>query len=361
MDLNKLNLGEAEIFRQIADHSHLGIWVLNPQGLVVYFNEAAVKIWAGSLFAGPESYGDFKAWDIETGKQLASEDWGAWKVMMNDETVIDQLLRIERFDGEMGMILNSAIPIKDEKGKLTAILVMNHDVTELKASEARQEEIVRIVSHDLKNPLHAILMSSQLLQQKVEMLVSTGNIKKLHHYAGIITSSATVCMGIVKDILDMAKLEKGPFEVESSQFLASALLNSLRPIYDPLADYRNIALNWEISPAIEIYGDRERIFQVISNIVGNAIKFTPDSGKISVMCSENEKEVLFQVSDTGPGIQCEHLKKIFQKNYQVQEKPTSTGLGLYIAEMIISAHGGKIWVESHPGQGSKFFFTLPRK
>ncbi len=350
-----------EMFRKIADHSHLGIWILNPEGIVIYFNEAAKRIWAGSVYAGPDDYKEYKAWDQETGKLLASEDWGAWKVLKNDEAVIDQLLKIQRFDGQLGMVLNSAMPIKDENGKLTAILVTNHDVTDLKASEAKREEIVRIVSHDLKNPLHAILMSSQVLQSKVETLVSTGNIQKLNQYVNMILCSATVCMGLVKDILDMAKLEKGSFVIRAENFPATELLDSLRPIYDPLAEYKNITLTWEIPPTLEIYGDRERIAQVISNLVGNALKFTPENGQITVTCKENGNEILFEVNDNGPGIQCEHLKKIFHKNYQIQEKPSSTGLGLYIAEMITSAHSGKIWVESFPGQGSKFFFTLPRK
>lgn len=360
MDLKKAFTCSDEMFRKIADHSHLGIWILNSEGVIIYFNPAAEKIWAGNKYAGPEEYKEYKAWDHETGKLLTAEDWGAWKVMKNDEVVIDQLLKIQRFDGQMGVVLNSAMPIKDEDGKLVAILVTNHDVTELKASEAKREEIVKLVSHDLKNPLHAILMSSQILQTKLDHLVSTGNTQKLHHFIGMIVSSASMCMGLVKDILEVAKFEQCPFHVKIEKFTLGSLLTSLRPIYDPLAEYKNITLNWEIHPSDEVQGDRERISQVISNIIGNAIKFTPDGGVVTVTSTDTEKDTIFEISDNGPGIPCEHLEKIFYKNYQVQGRPMSMGLGLYIAQMIISAHDGKIWVESHPGKGSSFYFTIPK-
>jgi signal transduction histidine kinase len=360
MDAPKALPSGEEIFRRIADHSHLGIWILTPEGMVTYINDAAKKIWAGSAYVGPADYQEYKAWDLETGKEFTSKDWGAWKVMMNDETVIDQVVKIQRFDGRMGVILNSAIPLKDESGKLTAILVMNHDITELKESESKREEIVKLVSHDLKNPLHAILMSAEILQTKLDQLVSTGNTQKLHHFIEMIVSSAKVSMGLVKDILEVAKFEQSPFQVKAENFSAGSLLTSIRPIYDPLAEYKNITLKWEIQPFDEIYGDRERILQVMSNIIGNAIKFTLEGGVISVTSTDSENGTTFEICDTGPGIPAEHLQKIFHKNYQVQGRPMSMGLGLYIAQMIIAAHGGKIWVKSHLGKGSHFYFTIPK-
>lgn len=360
MDLKQAFSSGDEIFRQIADHSHVGIWILNPQGMIMYMNEAAKKIWAGSAYVGPADYQEYKAWNPKTGKQLTLQDWGAWKVMMNDESVVDEEIRIQRFNGEMGMILNTAIPLKDENGKLTAILVMNHDVTELKASEAKREEILKIVSHDLKNPLNAILTTAQILQGKLEELVKSGNTKKLHHFMSMIMSSATVCMGLVRDILEVSKFEQRPFDIHSQIFSAGTLLTSLKPLYDPLADAKGITLFWEIMPTQELYGDHDRVIQVLSNILGNAVKFTPQGGTITIKVSLEEKEILFEISDNGPGISSEHLEKIFYKNYQIDGRPISMGLGLYIAQRIVSAHGGKIWAESQLGRGSKFFFTLPK-
>ena len=101
--------------------------------------------------------------------------------------------------------------------------------------------------------------------------------------------------------------------------------------------------------------------QVISNIVGNAIKFTPSGGEIRISVTEVIDEVVFEVKDNGPGISYVHLKKIFHKNYQVQDNPSGTGLGLYIAKTIVDAHHGKIWADSVPGKGTAFYFSIPRQ
>ena len=350
-----------EIFRTIADHSHVGIFLVDEEGKTFYTNKAGLEIWGHFTKTTPADYNLYRAWNYDTEARLQTEDWAASIAMKTGKPELDQLLKIQRANGEYRVILNSAIPIHNDNGKLVAILVMNHDVTELKASEAKRQELTRIVSHDLKNPLYAVQMASQVLQTKLDHYIETGNKEKIDHYIEVIKNSAGHCLGLIKDILDHEKTETGPFQIKSTKIPATDLFDSLRPIYEPLAEQKGQSIIWNIPTSLEIFCDKERINQVISNIVGNAIKFTPIGGEIRVSATEVNDEVVFEIKDNGPGISCEHLKKIFHKNYQVRDNPAGTGLGLYIAQTIVNAHNGKIWADSDPGKGTTFYFTIPRR
>lgn len=352
--------GLEKIFRSIADHSHVGIWLLDAKGNIVYANAAAGKIWGKAPLVSPDEYVTYRAWNYHSGEPLRNEDWAAAKTLTTGKAYLDEVIRIQRFSGEPGVVLNSAIPIFEDDGTLTAVVVMNHDVTELKASEAKREELTKIVSHDLKNPLYAVQMASQVLQTKLDSYMVTGNKQKIEHYIGVIKSSAGICLRLIKDILDREKIGKNPFQINPEFSLVSELFDSFRPIYESLAEQKGLTLTLTLPSDLKVFCDKERIGQVISNLVGNAIKFTPPGGEIRISATEVLSEIVFEVKDNGPGISCEHLKKIFKKNYQVDDSPTGTGLGLYIAQTIVDAHGGKIWADSVPEKGTTFYFSIPR-
>lgn len=354
-------LGMKEIFRQIAEHAHVGIWLLDGEGTIFYANTAAEKIWARAPMVSPDEYKTYRAWDHETGKLIGLDDWPAMRALRTGEAILDHLVRIERFDGNPGHVLISAIPIKDEAGKIGAVLVMNHDLTEIKASEARREELVKIVSHDMKNPLHAINMSTQYLQGKLEHFLSTGHTEKIHQYLSAISGSVSVCLDLVKNILEKDSDPRSPIPVQREDFLICELMGSLKPVYDPLVEEKGLTLRWELPIGERIYGDKERICQVISNIIGNAIKFTPAGGEVRVSAAAEEGQMVFTIEDTGPGIDEVHLEKIFQRKFQGPASAQGTGLGLYIAQMIVRAHTGKIWAQSSPGKGLVVSFSLPAR
>lgn len=350
--------GIDEIFRSIADHSHVGIWILDDKGTIMYSNEAAAEIWSKSPHVSPDEYHTYKAWDYESGNLINLEDWPAIRAMKSGKPVLDHLMRIERFDGLIKFVLISAIPIIAKNGKFSAVVVMNHDVTELKASEARRDELSRIVSHDLKNPLHAIQMATQLLQGRTDRLGDKDTPDKIRQYLSIINDATHVSLELIRDILDRENTSTKGIRLNYAPFSAGELLRSVRPIYDPLAEHKGLRLEWKVELDKSITADKERISQVISNIVGNAIKFTPSGGEIVVTITMKEKDILFHVKDTGPGIRKENLRRIFEKNFQASDSG-GTGLGLYIAQMMVHAHGGQIWAESDETRGSEFYFTLP--
>jgi signal transduction histidine kinase len=170
---------------------------------------------------------------------------------------------------------------------------------------------------------------------------------------------------LINDLLDLAKIESGRIEVKSSRVPLSGLVHEVVEALRPVATEKVIALEATLrEPSILVWGDRDKINQVLTNLIGNAIKFTPVQGRVTVSASRNgEENVQVSVSDSGPGIPPAEKEKIFAKFYQIAEangeNSKGTGLGLAISKALVELHGGKIWVESEKDRGSTFYFTLP--
>ena len=223
------------------------------------------------------------------------------------------------------------------------------------ATRAR-DAMLGIVAHDLRNPLNAIGMSAQLLGRKLRKGVGPEEAEKSIETIRHATVRAN---RLIADLLDVTRSEAGTLSVDlkpwSPAALISAAVEGLRPL---LAAHR---LELEIPTGLPaVRADRDRIVQVFSNLVGNAIKFTPPGGRIAVGAGPAEAAVAFYVADSGQGIPAEHQQRLFERFWQAnQNDRRGTGLGLPIAKGIVEAHGGKLWVKSAPGAGSTFFFTLP--
>jgi signal transduction histidine kinase len=219
---------------------------------------------------------------------------------------------------------------------------------------AARDEMIGIVAHDLRNPLGAITLRAGLLRE-----ASTVEIRA--HAEGI-ERVATRMEHLVKSMLDSSMIEAGQFAVTLLECDAGSLLDEAIEALDPLARAKQIRLQRAPgSTCHRIRADRERILEVLSNLIGNAIKFTPHGGAVRLAVeAASAAMVRFEVSDTGPGIHGEHLAHVFDRHWKVPGgKVKGTGLGLYIAKAIIDAHGGRIWVESTPAHGATFKFTLP--
>jgi signal transduction histidine kinase len=166
---------------------------------------------------------------------------------------------------------------------------------------------------------------------------------------------------LVSDLLDVAKLDAGhALPVDLLMRDVSDLIRQAMELQEPLATSRRIELTAEVTGSAHALCDGDRVEQVLANLIGNALKFTPQGGTIRVRARGNEREVVVSVSDTGTGIPAAQLPHLFEPYWQADtERRTGAGLGLAIAKAIVVAHGGRIWVESASGAGSTFHFTLP--
>ena len=229
--------------------------------------------------------------------------------------------------------------------------------TKAEVESRLREELLAIVSHDLKNPLSSIVMATALLKGAPSIVDSPPRVQK---FVTTISRAADTMNTLIGDLLDLTSIESGNLGVTCSPNEVSDILQSCLEILAPVASAKSIRLECATDGAgIWVLCDAPRTSQILSNIIGNAIKFTPNGEKVRIDVETIAGEARFTVSDTGPGIPEESLSHIFDRYWRAsQERRTGLGLGLSIAKALVEGQGGRIWVESRLGKGSTFFFTL---
>jgi signal transduction histidine kinase len=230
---------------------------------------------------------------------------------------------------------------------------------QLEEASQHKSQFLANMSHELRTPLNAILGYTELMadgaygEPSEKML---GILKRLE-------ANGKHLLGLLNDVLDLSKIEAGQLVLELSDYCVQDIAQTVRSTLEPLASDKRLALKLELAPDLPPgHGDGRRLTQVLINLVGNAIKFT-DAGEVAIKAEANNGSFCVSVRDTGPGISTADQAKLFQEFQQadnaITRKKGGTGLGLAISKRIIEMHGGRIWVESQPGQGSTFAFTLP--
>jgi signal transduction histidine kinase len=215
------------------------------------------------------------------------------------------------------------------------------------------------MSHELRTPLNAILGYT-------ELILDNAYGQPAEKMRGVLTrvqSNGKHLLGLINDVLDLSKIEAGHLALALGDYSLKNVVHTVYSAVEPLAKQKNLAFRVELRPDLPPgRGDERRLTQVLLNLVGNAIKFT-DTGEVAINAFSDNGSFNVAVRDTGPGISVADQEKLFQQFQQADNSITrrngGTGLGLAISKRIIEMHGGKIWVESAPGQGSTFAFTLP--
>ncbi|HET9984269.1 MAG TPA: GAF domain-containing protein [Longimicrobiales bacterium] len=237
-----------------------------------------------------------------------------------------------------------------------ALAIENARLYRVAQEAARErEELVAIVGHDLRNPLNTIAMASSLLA-----LDSIPEEKKLAQ-AAIIQRAVDQAGRLIRDLLDLTRIRAGALTVRPHPLDPAVLLEDALQLLHPLAEMHSVGLRVAPPrPLPRVAADRDRILQVFSNLVGNALKFTPEGGQVMLRAEPADGEVRFAVMDTGPGIAPEDLALVFDRFWQGSHTlHQGVGLGLSIAKGIVEAHRGRIWVESELGAGTQVWFALP--
>lgn len=230
---------------------------------------------------------------------------------------------------------------------------------EQQAVHAR-DELVAVVSHDLRNPMTVISMLCGMMQ-KAFSSDGTHTSRRISSAIDTMQQAAARMNVLLEDLLDTSKIEAGRYTVKPVPLDVSQILEEAYALLAPLAQEKGVDLSFNAEPGLQINADPERLFQVLSNLIGNAIKFTPRQGKIGISAMSNGEEIVFAVRDSGEGIAPDQLPHVFDRYWTLTENnPTGSGLGLYITQGIVKAHGGRIEAESELGRGSEFRFTVPK-
>ncbi|MFB0526991.1 MAG: ATP-binding protein, partial [bacterium] len=251
--------------------------------------------------------------------------------------------------------------VKTEKGKNLGVVTVLHDITLEKEIERMKDDFVHSITHDLRSPMTSI-------RGFVEVLLdgSAGEInEEQREFLRIIDGSSQKLLGMVNNILDVAKLEMGRMKLSLTKFDPKETVERVVKIMEPQAVKSGVKLSTQgIDSLPQIRADSDLMERVIMNLVSNAIKFTPSEGSVDIIGQDFPDRIQITVADTGQGIPPDYLDKVFDKFQQVvgkEDKRRGSGLGLTIAKYGVEAHLGKIWAGSEMGKGSRFSFWLPKK
>jgi signal transduction histidine kinase len=230
---------------------------------------------------------------------------------------------------------------------------------ELEIASQHKSQFVANMSHELRTPLAAILGYAELMQEGFYGSLSEKSTDALTR----IRSNGKHLLGLINTVLDIAKIEAGQFSLNLGEYAIESMVETVRVATESLAETKKLALKTDVTKKLPIgLGDEQRLTQVLLNLVGNAIKFT-DTGEVRITATAMNGHFTVAVTDTGPGIPPEELKRVFEQFHQIDNSNTKakggTGLGLAIAKQIVEMHGGRIWVESTVGKGATFRMEVP--
>jgi signal transduction histidine kinase len=224
---------------------------------------------------------------------------------------------------------------------------LDEQFTRKEEAVSGRDEVLAVVSHDLRNPLSSIILASQLA------------VRQGKHGFERIHGAALRMNRMIEDLVEAARVESGGLRLKKRQCDVTPLISQTLQLFEEQAAEKAIRLESQLPAHATAVVDPERIGRVLTNLFGNALKFTPPGGCITVRAQPEQSHVRVSVSDDGPGLRPEQLPYLFEKYWQARRGGQGLGLGLYIVKSLIEAHGGAIWVETAPGEGATFTFRLP--
>ncbi|GAB2574216.1 hypothetical protein GCM10027034_00450 [Ramlibacter solisilvae] len=350
------------LFRAVIDLLPVGVWIADKDGRITMQNAAGRRIWEET----PERTGKYKGWWVDTGRPVAPDEWALTRALHKGRTSVGELLHIQCFDGSSKTIINWAAPIRNEAGEITGAVGVNEDITalyhtqeQLRAAVREREEILAVVTHDLRNPLSGLMLAAMTLERKAGRLPGG---QDLGSAAGMIVENARSMSALVDDLLAVATAPSGRSMLQVAPVRAADLVARAARAAQPLFARADVGLEVRAPdelPTVQV--DANRILRVLANLLDNAMKFTERGGATLLEAQPVSAGVRFSVANSGAALSEEELADMFQPFWQAARRDRrGAGLGLAICRSIIEAHGGSIWAEPADGMRVRVFFVLPR-
>lgn len=334
--------------------ARMGSWHIDRNTMSLHYNSALATLF-GYEGLKPMTYDQAIAQVTEDCRERLVE---AIKKAIDDGGDYDVTYTQHRFnDGEIIWLRSLGKITTDEEGNYTIFSGIVMDITEQKQDEQRKNDFIGMVSHELKTPLTSLTGYAQLLQSRARKNEDTFSLNALTK----VVMQAQKMTAMINGFLNISRLESGKIHLNKQIFYLHELVNENIEESEILISTHHII--FKPCEPVSVFADRDKIGSVISNMISNAVKYSPDGKEIEVRCEVIGSYAQISVKDYGMGIDPDDITKLFDRFYRVENKQTQLisgfGIGLYLSAEIVERHHGKIWVESEPGLGSTFFFNLP--
>jgi PAS domain S-box-containing protein len=339
-----------ERLRQLADSMPQIVWTTGPEGEVDYYNNQWYKF-TGFKKGKEDPLGIIHPDDKERVLKIWDDS-----VKSGKPYHVEYRFENRKRPGEYKWFLTRGLPVKNDKEEIIRWIGTYTDIDQLKELERQKDDFLAIASHELKTPVTSIKAYAQMLEN---MFMKRGD-QEAANMLNKMDKQVNKLTDLIGDLLDVTRIESGKLQLNPSWFDFNKMVSETVHDIQRTAEHHKIITN--LTPIEKVYGDKDRLAQVVINFLTNAIKYSPDSDKIIVDTQMQKNNVVLSVQDFGMGISKENIPKVFDQFYRVNENMLFTfpgmGLGLYICSEIMKRHNGKIGVKSIEGNGSTFHFSL---
>ncbi|MBW8362488.1 MAG: PAS domain-containing sensor histidine kinase [Kaistella sp.] len=349
-------IGESEKkYRFLADAMPQIVWIAETDGKLTYFNKATLD------YSG-KNYNEFveeDGWIEIVHPDEQQENIKQWEHSVATKQPFNFEHRFRNKDNQYRWFLSRAFPDMDEEGNVKKWVGTSTDINDMKKQESQKNDFIKMANHELKTPVTTIKGYVQLLKK----MRGDSEDKFLVNSLNTIENQVNKLTALISDLLDISRIESGRLPLNRKEFSLLKLVTET--IEDIKASEQSHEIDFELKHPgdITVYADKERITQVLNNLLTNAIKYSPKSKSVSVALFVHEECAIVSVRDYGIGMDQEELNKIFERFYRVSGEDEETfpgfGIGLFIVKDIMDRHQGKVWVESEKNKGSEFHFSLP--
>lgn len=335
----------------------VGVIITDNNGKIEQTNKQLAKTFGIKTRAGMLVSEENSVPALQQYKQIFASGSPLAHALKTGKAMTDREIEIIRPDGKKIYINANASIIQNKSGKVIAAASIISDVTQQKELEVRKDDFVNMASHELKTPITSMKLYIDSLMRRINKSDDERAVKILSN----IKQQTERLQALVNDLLDVSRLQTGKLTFTRELFSIDTLLKET--IEDIQGATQQQTIVYEGLPSLSVYADRFRIYQVITNLITNAIKYSPDGKEIYVRLKKMDAKAVVSVQDFGIGIAKDQQNKIFERLYQVNGDTEKTfpgfGMGLFICKEIIKKNKGALWVESKKGKGSTFYFSLP--
>lgn len=341
----------------IIEQLPVGVIIADMKGKVISANQRLAELMGAPVPMGLQVGEEMVVKASQNGKEVSAAQSAIKTVLDTGKPVVGREFTVHRNDGRDVYVKVNSAPIRNTSGKVIAAASIVYDVTREKEIEIRKDDFVSMASHELKTPITSLKLYLDSLESRLKKVEN----KSVEDVVGKIKLQISRIQTLVNALLDVSRLQTGKLVFKREEFRLDALVSQL--VEDMQQNAGDIQLEYVSKQAVPVIADQFRIYQVLTNLLTNAIKYSGDGKRIVLRLKKEKDRAVVSVQDFGIGIEPQQQKLIFQRLYQVTTTKEKTfpgfGMGLYISREIIKRHRGKIWVESEPGKGSTFYFSLP--